>query len=200
MTAATRWRVAIAAALAMLLAVLLWGGYVAAWSWTGLSSDVALWDWLEALALPVAVGLLPLVLRHRQRLTRTHRAWILTGVASFAGLVVAGYVVPLAWTGFPGNTLWDWLELALLPVVLVTAPLWPRPRELRTGHWLLLGSVAAAFVLVVLAGYLVPWEWTGFTDNKAWDWVKLLLLPVLVPTVLLPALERLLGGDEVAAS
>jgi hypothetical protein len=34
--------------------------------------------------------------------------------------VVAGYLVPLAWTGFPGNTLWDWLQLLLLPFVVPT--------------------------------------------------------------------------------
>ena len=37
----------------------------------------------------------------------------------------------------------------------------------------------------------------GFSDNKAWDWLKLLLLPVLAPTVLLPALQDFIG-DEAA--
>jgi hypothetical protein len=46
---------------------------------------------------------------------------------------------------------------------------------------------------LVLAGYLVPWAWTGFTGNTAWDWIKLLLLPVLLPTVVLP---RLLEAAE----
>jgi hypothetical protein len=54
----------------------------------------------------------------------------------------------------------------------------------------MIGAGLAAFVAVVLAGYLVPWAWTGFSDNRVWDWIKLLLLPVLVPTVLLPALQR----------
>ncbi|HET6938879.1 MAG TPA: hypothetical protein VFI19_09750, partial [Nocardioides sp.] len=72
MSTATAWRLAIASFLAVVVAVLVWGGYVEGWAWTGLSGDVALWDWLEALALPVAVGLLPLVLTHRGRLTRTH--------------------------------------------------------------------------------------------------------------------------------
>src|SRR3954447_3598816 len=148
MSTATRRRVTIASVVAALLAVLLWGGYVAGWSWTGLSGEVSLWDWLEALALPVAVGLLPLVLRHRQRLTPTHRALLLAGLVAFACVVVAGYLVPLEWTGFPGNTLWDWLELALLPVVLATAPVWPSARELRTSQWRLIGSAAAAFTVV----------------------------------------------------
>jgi hypothetical protein len=45
----------------------------------------------------------------------------------------------------------------------------------------------------VLCGYLVPWAWTGFTGNTAWDWIKLLLLPLLLPTVVLP---RLLDAAE----
>jgi hypothetical protein len=193
---ATGWRLAIASFLAVVVAVLVWGGYGQGWAWTGLSGDVALWDWLEALALPVAVGLLPLVLLHRRRLTRTHRALVLAALVAFGCLVLAGYLVPLDWTGFPGNTLWDWLELALLPVVLATAPVWPGLQQLRAADWVLIGSGAAAFATVVLAGYLVPWDWTGFSDNKAWDWLKLLLLPVLVPTVLLPALQHLIGEPE----
>ena len=171
----------------------MWGGYVDGWAWTGLSPDVALWDWLEALALPVTVGLLPVLLVSRHRLRPRHRILILAGLICFACVVLAGYLVPLEWTGFTGNTLWDWLELALLPVVLATATLWPAPGELRRRHWMLIGLGAAGFLAVVLAGYLVPWEWTGFSDNTGWDWLKLLLLPVLVPTVVLPALQRFLG-------
>ncbi len=52
-----------------------------------------------------------------------------------------------------------------------------------------MGTVAAAIgVVVVLGGYLVPWSWTGFVGNTAWNWLQLLLLPVLVPTLLLPRL------------
>ena len=180
------------------LAFYLWAGYAEGWGWTGLSPDVALWDWLEAIALPLTVGLLPLVLLHRHRLRRRHAVAAAVAATCFAGLVLAGYLVPWDWTGFTGNTLWDWLELALLPVVLATAGLWPSFGELRGWQWLVIGSGAAAFLVVVLAGYLVPWDWTGFSDNKAWDWVKLLLLPVLVPTVLLPALQRFVERSAAA--
>jgi hypothetical protein len=180
----------------------LWAGYAEGWAWTGLSGDVALWDWLEAIALPLTVGLLPLVLLNRHRLRRGHAVVAVVAVLCFAGVVLAGYLVPWTWTGFTGNTLWDWLELALLPVVLATAGLWPSVAELRRWQRLAIGLAAAAFVTIVLAGYLVPWDWTGFSDNKVWDWVKLLLLPVLVPTVLLPALQRYVGrvgGPEDAS-
>jgi hypothetical protein len=182
----------VAATLLVALAVFLWGGYVEGWAWTGLSGDVALWDWLEALALPVTVGLLPVLLLYRNRLRRRHRVVLAVVLLAFVGLVLLGYLVPWRWTGFTGNTLWDWLELALLPVVLATATFWPSPDQLHRRHWALIGLGAAAFVVVVLAGYLVPWGWTGFADNLVWDWLKLLLLPVLVPTVVLPALQHVL--------
>jgi hypothetical protein len=190
-------RIGLAVPSVIAAAVFLWGGYVEGWSWTGLSADVHLWDWFSALALPVTVGLLPVLLLHRHRLRAGHRLLLLGVLAGFVCLVLAGYLVPLEWTGFTGNTLWDWLELALLPVVLATAALWPAPDELRRGEWALIGLGATAFLVVVLAGYLVPWEWTGFSDNKGWDWLKLLLLPVLVPTVVLPLLQRVLHEEVV---
>jgi hypothetical protein len=42
--------------------------------------------------------------------------------------------------------------------------------------------------VLVIAGYLVPIQWTGFTGNTMWDWVKLLIMPVVVPLVLAPLL------------
>jgi hypothetical protein len=183
--------------LLLAFAVYLWGGYGQGWGWTGLSGDVALWDWLEALALPVTVVLVPVLLQRRSRLSSRFRAVALALLAAFTALVLAGYLAPWTWTGFTGNTLWDWLELALLPLVLSTATLWPGPDRWGPVHWALVALGAAAFLLVVLAGYLVPWEWTGFSDNKVWDWLKLLALPVLLPTVVLPALSGYL--DRVSS-
>jgi len=100
------------------------GGYGLGWRWTGLSRSVTLWDWLQVLALPVALGLAPVLLQHRRRLHRRHRRFLATVLVLFAVLVSLGYLVPLPWTGFTGNTLWDWLELALLPLVVGTAALW----------------------------------------------------------------------------
>ena len=188
--ASAHWLTACAIAALAAFAVFVWGGYVAGWSWTGLSSQVTLWDWLEGLALPVTVGLLPLMLRHRERLGRSHKVAILAGLLGFAALVLAGYLVPLAWTGFTGNTLWDWLSLALLPVVLATSTLWRAPRRWAARHLALLAGALVLAAVVVTAGYLVPWAWTGFTGNTAWDWIKLLLLPVLLPIVVMPPLLR----------
>jgi hypothetical protein len=183
-----RYRLAAFFVLVAVFLVLVWGGYDVGWTWTGLSSKVTLWDWLEALALPVTVGLVPLLLRHRRRIHRRHKAVAQVLLLGFAALVLAGYLVPLPWTGFTGNTLWDWLSLALLPLVIATATLWPPPERLTPAHLTVIAVWTTAAVLIVVAGYVVPWAWTGFTGNTVWDWVKLLLLPVLVPTVLLPRL------------
>jgi hypothetical protein len=172
------------------LAVFVWGGYVEGWAWTGLSSDVTLWDWLEALALPVTVGMVPLLLRHRRRLHRPHKLAAALVGTGFGLLVLLGYLVPWDWTGFRGNTLWDWWSLALLPVVVATVTLWPRPERLTTRHYSLATAGVVVAVTITVAGYLVPWAWTGVEGNTAWDWFKLLLLPVLLPTLVLPRLVR----------
>jgi hypothetical protein len=188
-----RWLVAAAAVPVAVVGVVVWGGYAEGWAWTGLSTQVRLWDWLEGLALPVTVALLPLLLRHRERLAPRHMAGGLALLTVFAALVLAGYLVPMSWTGFTGNTLWDWLTLALLPLVLATSTLWRRPPRWTRRHIGLLVVAAVAAVALVLAGYLVPWAWTGFTGNTAWDWIKLLLLPVLLPVFVMP---RLLAAAE----
>jgi len=35
-----------------------------------------------------------------------------------AALVLGGYLGPWPWTGFTGNTLWDWLNLLFLPLLV----------------------------------------------------------------------------------
>jgi hypothetical protein len=179
---------------AMVCTVFVWGGYAAGWHWTGLSKKVTLWDWFEAFALPVTVGLVPLLLRKGHRLHRRHKTRAAAGLGLFVLLVVAGYVVPLSWTGFTGNTLWDWMSLALLPLVLATATLWHRPPRWKARHRALIATGAGLAAALIVAGYTVPWAWTGFTGNTAWDWIKLLLLPVLLPTLVLPRLVS--AADE----
>lgn len=189
-TARTRRLTACVLAALAAFAVFVWGGYVAGWAWTGLSSQVTLWDWMEGLVLPVTVGLLPVMLRHREHLRRGHKAAALAALLAFSALVLAGYLMPLRWTGFTGNTLWDWLSLALLPLVIATSTLWQPPRPPNSRHvGVLAGGVVLAAV-VVTAGYLVPWAWTGFSGNTGWDWIKLLLLPALLPAFVMPRLLR----------
>jgi uncharacterized membrane protein len=170
-------------------AVVLWGGYHSHWHWTGLNGHSAtLWDWLNLLMLPVAVGLLPLIIRQRGRLEPRHKARFGIALAAFAVLVVVGYAEPLHWTGFAGNKLWDWLKLLVLPLVVASLPVLAELRaELRLHHRIALVTVLGVFAVVAIGGYVWKWEWTGFEGNTLWDWLHLLFLPVVVPIVLLPA-------------
>jgi hypothetical protein len=172
-------------------ALLLWGGYGHQWSWTGINGRTAtLWDWLKLILLPLAFAVLPIWLRPDARLQRQVKLAALAAGVVVALLALVGYLIPWDWTGFRGNSLWDWLNLVALPLAVAMAPLWPDVRERwKRRHSTLVGVAAAAFLFVVLAGYLIPWGWTGFTGNTVWDWLHLLILPLLVPTILIPTMK-----------
>jgi hypothetical protein len=187
----------------LVLAVVLWGGYSGRWSWTGINGHTAtLWDWLHLLLLPAAFALLPLGLSPRARLTPRHKSVVMAAIAAFALLVLFGYVIPWAWTGFSGNKLWDWLELLVLPLAVALTPLYGelRARWSRRHTIVALGGLGG-FAVIVAGGYLAAWGWTGFHGNTLWDWMHLLLLPLLLPTIVVPALigvtaARLIIADE----
>jgi hypothetical protein len=190
---------AVALALGCALAVTVWGGYDRRWSWTGMRARSNLWDWLELVLPPLAVAVVPLWLIRRRALSRRAHLVLGTAAVAFLGLVAAGYALDLAWTGFPGNRLWDWLELLVLPLALAAWPLWadlrrgPRPVELAA-----LAAAVVAFAVVTVLGYALDWGWTGFRGNTLWDWLHLFLVPILVPTVLVPAAAAALEAAAAA--
>jgi hypothetical protein len=184
--------VAAAAAAAVLV-----GGYQAHWSWTGISGKSAtLWDWISLLLLPITVATLPIWLSRRHALDSRRKLAGVALLAVFAAIVMAGYLVPWGWTGFEGNALWDWINLLLLPLVVATFPIWPEIRqELRLHHHLLLAVVLVGFTVAVFGGYVWGWAWTGFQGNTLWDWLHLLILPLVFPTLLLPAALAITAGE-----
>ncbi len=189
-----RGRRAWLSAAAILVALMLWGGYSRHWSWTGINGHTAtLWDWLHLLALPFAVAILPIWLSRRTRLHRPHKSAALMLLAALTGLVALGYLVPWGWTGFPGNTLWDWLNLLALPLAVALMPVY---RELRRSwaprHSTVTAVLLGLFGVAVIGGYMGGWAWTGFAGNTLWDWLHLLLLPLLLPTVVVPSLRPML--------
>ena len=105
--------------LVAVLGVFVVAGYAVPWSWTGFSGN-KLWDWLELVALPLAVALSPTVAELRPVWTRRHTAIAVCLLAVFVALVVGAYAGNWSWTGFEGNTLWNWLQLLLLPLLLPT--------------------------------------------------------------------------------
>jgi hypothetical protein len=180
--------------------VVLWGGYARGWQWTGFQDNNQLWDWLHLLLLPVVVGTIPLWIQHPEYLHPTRRRMHLVVVAAFLGLVIAGYLVPLNWTGFRGNTLWNWLGLVLLPAAVASARFLPTlARSLRPHHKVGIAAAGLAWGVTIIGGYAWRWTWTGYQGNTLWDWLALLLLPLLVPAVLLPAVLRRASATAPAA-
>jgi ABC-type glycerol-3-phosphate transport system permease component len=172
----------VAAAFAVAVA----GGYGLGWTWTGFEDNNTLWEWLELLVLPIVIAVLPFWYRTHQRLEVEWRiAGIVAGVAAVV-VLFGGYVLDWAWTGFNGKTLWDWLELLVLPATLAVLPLVLASNR-RDDRRLLLTAVIAVVALAVcaLGGYLLDWDWTGFQGNTLWDWIHLLLVPFLVPAALI---------------
>jgi hypothetical protein len=153
------------------------------WSWTGFRGHDTLWSWMSLLAFPLAIAWLPIRIAMAGRpLARSWRVTWLALTATLALLIVDGYGFGWAWTGFPGETLWDWLHLLLFPAVLVFLPDWFQ-KGAPVGR---AGTIAAAillpaFVLVVLGGYYGRWSWTGFTGNTFRDWLSLMIAPFLLP-------------------
>jgi hypothetical protein len=49
-------------------------------------------------------------------------------------------------------------------------------------------TLAVVFAVVLWGGYSHRWSWTGINGATAtlWDWLHLLLLPLLLPTVVVP--------------
>jgi hypothetical protein len=60
------------------------------------------------------------------QLARQHPLWALLLAGAAAGIIVlaiGGYFLGWGWTGFAGNTVWDWLSLLVTPVTIAVASL-----------------------------------------------------------------------------
>jgi len=176
--------------------VILWGGYTQGWEWTGVSDKDTLWHWMQILMVPIAFAALPGVLRDHQALRSSRKIMMVSVVVLFVGFVIVSYVVPWDWTGFTGNTLWDWLSLLLLPIAIISVRFLRAERTLTWAHYVSAAVLVAGFAVLVFLGYVAPWDWTGFTGNTFLDWVQLLILPILFPTVVVPAAAAWLTAKQ----
>jgi hypothetical protein len=135
-----------------------------------------------------------------ERPAPAHRWWRYTDwgaiVVFSAGLLLIATLAVFAangrhwpWTGFGGTTsLWDWLHLFVQPIALVFMTLRLRTSGPSSG-WRVAGRIVGlALALVVIAGYAAHWHWTGFPGKQLWDWLELMLFPVVV--VMLPEWVR----------
>lgn len=190
-----------AGAITTALIVVIVGGYALRWSWTGMTANNQLWDWLQLLLLPVALASFPLWLRFSPYMSPARRRLLGAAVAAFAVFVLVGYLNPLRWTGFRGQTLWDWLTLIILPVSIVTVRVWPQSgRDVHRAHVAAATLLCVGLIVTVIGGYGAGWRWTGYEGNTLWDWLTLVLAPVAVTTILVPTFAKLLTGraDERA--
>ena len=67
-------------------------------------------------------------------LVKRHRVWALLAAAALVGLAllaVGGYFFGWTWTGFSGNTVWDWLSLLITPVAIGAATILARRAPAR---------------------------------------------------------------------
>jgi uncharacterized membrane protein YkvA (DUF1232 family) len=109
-------------------------------------------------------------------------------VAGFTVLIIVGYAANLRWTGFPGNKLWDWFGLIFLPLSLAAVRAWRQlHRQITPAQLAGIIGVLIIFGLLIAGGYALHWRWTGFQGNTLWDWVQLLLAPVLFGIFVVPA-------------
>lgn len=182
-------------AIALAAIVLIVGGYALKWSWTGFTTNDQLWDWLHLLLLPIAFGTFPLWLRYSEYMSPARRRALGAAVLVFFAFVLLGYLDPIGWTGFRGQTLWNWLLLIVLPISLMAVRAWPQTaRELRRPHMALIALFGGALIVTLIGGYEARWAWTGYEGNTLWDWLKLVLAPIAVSTVVVPALVKLVSG------
>jgi hypothetical protein len=177
-----RWAWLLALVGATGFAVVIVGGYWLGWDWTGFGDNGTVWDWLDLLVLPIVLTLLPVWYRTRRTLRIEWRGAAVCLAVTALVLVVGGYAFGWGWTGFPGKTLWDWLDLLVLPASLTLLPIsldasWHTLAEARA----LIAAAGVALGLLVIAGYGFDWAWTGFRGNTFWDWLHLLLVPFLLP-------------------
>jgi len=197
-------RKAAAYVLAVAGLVTLWGGYVRGWQWTGFRGNGQVWDWLTLLLVPVVLGTIPLWIKDKQRIGTARTVIYRLFIVACAGFVIAGYLIPISWAGFAGQTLWDWIVLLVLPATLaVTAALASRRarspgRLLRPYEKAIAAALAGGFAVTVAGAYALGWTWTGYAGNTLWDWLSMLLVPALFPTILLPALLRWISGNAAA--
>jgi Na+/H+-dicarboxylate symporter len=56
-------------------------------------------------------------------------------------------------------------------------------------------ALVAGWIITVIGGYAVRWTWTGYADNTLWEWLQMLLEPLVFPTILLPFLLKWISGN-----
>ena len=182
------------------LLVVLWGGYIWKWQWTGLQHKGQLWDWLTLLLLPFVLGTIPLWIQYREFIGKGRRDIYAVAVVAWTGFVIAGYLIPIKWTGFSDVKLWGWLGLLADPAAVATAvtlfDMAVRGGKFRLGPYqkAIIAALLAGWIVTVIGGYALHWTWTGYKGKDLWDWLGV-FLPLVFPIILLPPLVKWATGN-----
>jgi hypothetical protein len=99
-------------------------------------------------------------------------------VIALAITLYGGYGPGWKWTGYENAELWDWLHVLLLPIAFGLVAILVHAEELGSWRWVIGLTCLGLFIVLVVAGYTIPWNWTGFVGNTVWDWLELALLPL----------------------
>lgn len=180
---AARSRLFLLIGIAVLTATAVLATYGRTWSWTGFRGNENVWQWLQLLSEPAALIIVLLQLLSPPN-PRTMVVGLSIAVAALAVLMVGGYAMGWAWTGFGEYRLWDWLQLLVLPVMIILLPLWLRAgaHVARPVAWLL-GAIGASLVVAFVGGYVFGWAWTGCVGKTFRDWLGLLITPFALPLI-----------------
>ncbi len=113
----------------VIIVVLEIGTYAFNWTWTGFKANDTLWDWLKLLLIPIALATVPIWFtaeEEQQRIWLAQLKWMLLAtIVILAVLFIGSHTINWIWTGFKENgTLWDWLSLLMVPVIVAVLPIW----------------------------------------------------------------------------
>lgn len=150
-------------AVAAALLVVLWGGYIRKWQWTGLETKGQLWDWLTLLLLPVVLGTIPLWIQYKQYIGRGRRDIYAVAIVASTGFVIVGYLIPIKWAGFQDEKLWNWFELLVASAAVATAmtlfDMAARGVKIRLGPYrkAIIAALIAGWIVTVIGGYALHW-------------------------------------------
>ncbi len=133
-------------------------------------------DWLTLLLLLVVLGAHP-VDQDKECIGTGERVIYAVAITAWTGFVMAGYLIPLNWTGFGGQTLWSWLNLLVLPAAITTVMALTSTRARRPDACLrpplsrktIIAVLATGWIVTVIGGYALRWRWTGYPGHTLWD-------------------------------
>ncbi len=70
-----------------------------------------------------------------------------------------------------------------------------RPQaRLRPYQKAVIAALAAGWIITLIGGCALRWQWTGYAGNTVWGWLGI-FLPLVFPTLLLPPLLKWVSGN-----